>query len=83
MNETGGLFRAEFHDDNPDGQFDAARFRCCCTMVANWPELLEAVERYQQEFWVEIFDETTGERLVGPISPGEMGDSLMRGRGID
>jgi len=77
MTKRAELFRAEFHRDNPRGQIGAARYRQCCTMVGDLQELLEAAFRYQQKFWVEIFDDTTGERILGPVAPGEMENHLF------
>jgi hypothetical protein len=78
MKAEAGRFRAEFHDTNPRGQTDAAHYRQCCMMVGAWYELMEAIHGYRQMFWIEIFDDTIGERLVGPIAPGEMGNGAMQ-----
>jgi hypothetical protein len=78
MEKKAGLYRAEFHPDCPKEQAGAARFRQCGTMVGDWDDVLDAIKRYHQSHWVEIFDADTDKRLVGPLAPSaQMPDTVQ------
>ena len=63
------LFFLSFQEGSLDGPIEAGRYRRGGITVGNLGKILDTVLSLQKDFWIEIFDATTGERLAGPVAP--------------